>query len=122
MSLFGPQHIIPKGMMLRGRQGTIQFKVVNKEDNGITYVKLDDYLTSKQKRRVSCYPDFTWQFAQWLKKEYAEKGMDVQIFVQNRVKINDGKYYEFIDPDVDLAGVPWKHFSHNEWICPSQSQ
>ena len=115
-------HRLSWRMMLRGRQGTIQFKVVNKEDNGVTYVKPDEYLTKKQKRRVSCYPDFTWQFVQYLKKEYNEKGIDVQIFVRNRVKINDGKYYEFIDPEVDLASVPWKHFSHNEWILPSQNQ
>ncbi|NAY92629.1 HTTM domain-containing protein [Muricauda sp. JGD-17] len=115
-------HRLSWRMMLRGRQGTIQFKVVNKENNEVKYIKLDDYLTNKQKNRVASYPDFTWQFAQRLKKEYTEKGMDVQVFVRSRVKINDGKYYEFIDPEVDLASVPWKHFSHNEWICPSQNQ
>ncbi|MEO1546415.1 MAG: HTTM domain-containing protein, partial [Bacteroidota bacterium] len=42
-----------------------------------------------------------------------------QVFVTNHVKVNNGKYSEFIDPEVDLASVPWKHFSHNEWILPS---
>ena len=115
-------HRLSWRMMLRGRGGKIKFRVVNKADNGETTVNLNEYLSPKQKNKVACYPDFTWQFAQRLKKEYEEKGMDVQIFVRNRVRINNGKYYEFIDPEVDLASVPWKHFSHNEWICPSQGQ
>lgn len=115
-------HRLSWRMMLRSRSGTIRYRVVNKETNKVDYIKLDDYLTKKQRRKVACYPDFAWQFAQHLKKEYAEKGEDIQVFVKNRVKINSGKYYEFIDPEVDLASVPWKHFGHNEWICPSQKE
>ena len=115
-------HRLSWRMMLRGRSGTIRYRVVNKETNKVTFIDLDDYLTKKQRRRVACYPDFAWQFAQHLKKDYADKGEDIQVFVRNQVRINDGKFYEFIDPKVDLASVPWKHFSHNEWICPSQMQ
>ncbi|MEM9362388.1 MAG: HTTM domain-containing protein [Bacteroidota bacterium] len=114
-------HRLSWRMMLRSRSGNIRFKVVNKESGKSEYVKLDEHLTKKQKRKVSCYPDFTWQFAQYLKKEHAKKGEDIQVFVINRVRVNKGKYSEFIDPKVDLANVPWKHFSHNEWIRPSQS-
>ncbi|RDY60151.1 HTTM domain-containing protein [Flagellimonas nanhaiensis] len=115
-------HRLSWRMMLRSRTGSIHVKVVNKETKKITYVNLNDHLTKKQGRRVSCYPDFTWQFAQYLKEHYASNGEDVQVFVTNRVKINNGKYHEFIDPKVDLASVPWKHFLHNDWICPSQMQ
>ncbi|WP_422858585.1 HTTM domain-containing protein [Flagellimonas sp. S174] len=114
-------HRLSWRMMLRSRSGNIRFKVVNKENGKSEYVKLNDHLTKKQKRKVACYPDFTWQFAQYLKKEYAKKGEDIQVFAINRVKVNQGKYSEFIDPKVDLASIPWKHFSHNEWIRPSQS-
>nr|WP_299342476.1 HTTM domain-containing protein [Allomuricauda sp.] len=115
-------HRLSWRMMLRSRSGTIRVKVVNKETQESEFIELNDYLTKKQKRKVACYPDFTWQFAQRLKKEYAKKGEDIQVFVINRVKVNDGKYSEFIDPEVDLASVPWKHFSHNEWIQPSQGE
>ena len=115
-------HRLSWRMMLRSRQGTIRYRVVNKETGKIAYVDLDDYLTSKQRSRVACYPDFAWQFAQHLKKDYAQKGEDIKVFVINKVKINSGSYYDFIDPEVDLANVPWKHFAHNEWICPSQGQ
>lgn len=115
-------HRLSWRMMLRSRSGTIRYRVVNKKTDKVTFIDLGDYLTKKQRRRVACYPDFAWQFAQHLKKDYANKGEDVQVFVTNKVKINQGKYYEFIDPKVDLASVPWKHFAHNDWILPSQKE
>lgn len=115
-------HRLSWRMMLRSRSGNIRFKVVNKETGKFKYVKLDDHLTKKQKRKVACYPDFAWQFAQYLKKEHAKNGEDVQVFAINRVRVNDGTFAQFIDPEVDLASVPWKHFSHNEWIRPSPNE
>ncbi|WP_418498063.1 HTTM domain-containing protein [Flagellimonas sp.] len=115
-------HRLSWRMMLRSRSGTIRYRVVNKETEKVTYIDLKEYLTAKQRNRVACYPDFSWQFAQRLKKEFAEKGEDVQVFVDNKVKVNQGSYHEFIDPEVDLASVPWKHFSHNEWILPSPKE
>lgn len=115
-------HRLSWRMMLRSRSGTIRYQVVNKETEKVTYIDLKEYLTAKQRNRVACYPDFSWQFAQRLKKEFAEKGEDVQVFVDNKVKVNQGSYHEFIDPEVDLASVPWKHFSHNEWILPSPKE
>ncbi|MEO1487202.1 MAG: HTTM domain-containing protein [Bacteroidota bacterium] len=112
-------HRLSWRMMLRSRAGSIRVRIVDKVDGKVEIVKLDDHLTKKQRRRVACYPDFAWQFAQYLKKEYAKEGKDIQVFVANQVKVNNGKYAPFIDPEVDLASVPWKHFSHNEWILPS---
>ncbi|RYC50902.1 HTTM domain-containing protein [Flagellimonas olearia] len=115
-------HRLSWRMMLRSRSGTIKYTVVNKETGKAININLNDYLTKKQRRRVACYPDFAWQFAQHLKKDYAKKGEDIQVFVTNTVKINQGEYYEFIDPKVDLASVPWKHLAHNEWIRPSHKE
>ncbi|WP_339142071.1 HTTM domain-containing protein [Croceitalea sp. MTPC5] len=111
-------HRLSWRMMLRSRSGTISYRIVNHRNNAESIVNLNDYLTKKQRRKVACYPDFAWQFAQYLKKEYNEKGENISIFVNSRVKVNQGKYHTFIDPNVDLAAVPWKHFSHNEWILP----
>ena len=72
--------------------------------------------TKKQQRKVGCYPDFTWQFAQRLKTEYQQKGEDISIFVRSKVQVNKGKLQPLIDPEVDLATAEWKHFSHNDWI------
>nr|WP_299382766.1 HTTM domain-containing protein [Allomuricauda sp.] len=115
-------HRLSWRMMLRSRSGSVRFKVVDKENGKTEVVKLGDHLTKKQRRKVACYPDFTWQFAQYLKKDYAKNGKDIQVFVENKVKVNQGKFQQFIDPEVDLASVPWKHFGHNEWILPSQQE
>lgn len=115
-------HRLSWRMMLRSRSGNMRFKVVNKLTGKGKYVVLDDYLTKKQRRKVATYPDFVWQFAQHLKKEYAKTGEDIQVFAYGQVRVNSRKYQEFIDPKVDLASVPWKHFSHHDWIRPSQKE
>lgn len=115
-------HRLSWRMMLRSRGGRITFKAVNIQTKDTTNINLNDYLTKKQQRRVACYPDFIWQFAQHLKKEYAKDGKDIQVFVENKVKINQRPYQQFIDPKVDLANVPWKHFAHNDWILPSPKE
>ena len=110
-------------MMLRSRAGKIKFKLVNKETKASTFVNLDDYLSSKQGRRIAAYPDFIWQFAQRLKKEYAEKGEAISVSALNsKVSINGKPYRAFIDPKVDLASEQWSHFGHHEWILPSNLQ
>jgi len=115
-------HRLSWRMMLRSRDGRITYKVVNAQTKDTTKVNLNDYLTKKQKQRVTCYPDFIWQFAQRLKKEYTDKGETIQIFVDNKVRINQNPYQQFVDPNVDLASVPWKHFAHNDWILPSPKE
>ena len=115
-------HRLSWRMMLRSRGGRTSYKVVNTKTKDTTKINLNDYLTKKQQRRVGCYPDFIWQFAQHLKKEYAQKGENIQVFVENKVKVNQNPYRQFVDPNVDLANVPWKHFAHNDWILPSPKE
>ncbi len=69
---------------------------------------------------VNSKPDLIWQFAQRLKREYAKKGKDVQVFADARVSVNGQGYHQFTDPKVDLANEPWHHFKHHDWILPSQ--
>lgn len=109
-------------MMLRSRTGMIKFQVVNTETKAATVINLDDYLSRKQGRRIAAYPDFIWQFAQRLKKEYADKGEVVSVYALNsKVSVNGKPYRAFIDPKVDLASESWNHFGHHQWILPSKS-
>jgi len=112
-------HRLSWRMMLRSRGGEIEFRVVDSETGETDSIDLDKYLTKKQKRRITAYPDFIWQFAQHLKQEYREKGKNISVYVNSKVGINGRPYKEFIDPDIDLANTPWHHFEHNEWILPS---
>ncbi len=116
-------HRLSWRMMLRSRSGSIQFKVVEKESGKSEIIDLDDYLSKKQKRRIAAYPDFIWQFAQHLKKEYAEKGVPISVYaVNSRVRVNGRPSRAFIDPKVDLANAKWDYFWHNEWILPSPDE
>lgn len=112
-------HRLSWRMMLRSRGGEIEFNVVDSKTRETTGIDLNDYLTKKQKRKIAAYPDFIWQFAQKLKREYEEKGMEISVYVKSRVSVNGRPYKEFIDPNTDLANTPWHHFKHHEWILPS---
>ncbi|MEW7278303.1 HTTM domain-containing protein [Aquimarina sp. 2201CG1-2-11] len=111
-------HKLSWRMMLRGRSGSTNFYVVNKDDPDArrSYIKKSDYLTKKQLRMVSARPDGIWQFAQYLKKEYAARGTDIAVYVDSRVSVNGKPYKQLIDPKVDLTSVPWNHFTTNPWV------
>lgn len=112
-------HRLSWRMMLRSKTGSLRILV---EDKNTGIRKAYDYkklLSAKQQRSVRAKPDLIWQLAQRIKKIEAEKGRDVRVFVKSKVSINNGPYYPFIDPDVDLANEPWHHFKHHDWILPS---
>lgn len=106
-------------MMLRSRSGTIQFNVVNNTNGKSTKVNLDEYLTLKQQGKIAAYPDFIWQFAQHLKKEYTAKGIPISVYAKGKVSINGRPPQPFIDSSVDLANEKWHAFQHHSWILPS---
>lgn len=106
-------------MMLRAKGGYINFTVVDKQTGKKIRIQESDYLTPKQKRNMATKPDFVWQFAQLLKKEYAKKGQNVAVYAKGHVSVNGKKYLPFIDPEVDLAAEEWHAFAHHEWILPS---
>lgn len=107
-------------MMLRTKSGSANYKVVDKATNEIIPIKLDNYLTKKQQRSATTKPDVIWQFAQRLKQDFAKQGKDVQVFVSIYVSVNEKPFKQLIDPEIDLASVPWEPFKHNYWILPSE--
>ena len=110
-------HRLSWRMMLRGRSGTTQFYIVDKANpEKRERVDKSKYLTNKQIRSVSAKPDFIWQFAQRLKNIYSEQGKEIEVYVDSKVSVNGKKRKVLIDPETDLASVPWNHFSTNSWI------
>lgn len=103
-------------MMLRSKSGIASYKIVNKTTGEVNYVKKGDYLTSKQIRQASTKPDVIWQFSQRLKEMYAEKGEEVEIYVNARVSVNHKERKQLIDPMVNMAEAKWDYFFHNDWI------
>ena len=112
-------HRLSWRMMLRTKRGNAKFKVVDKATNNVIKVPLKKYLSGKQIRRIGSKPDFMWQFAQRLKRIYAEKGMDIEVYVTSYVSVNGKPRKQLIDPEVDLANEDWYHFKHHDWILPS---
>lgn len=114
-------HRLSWRMMLRSRAGKGVFTVVNKRTGEETTIKPDEYLNKGQMRKVFAYPDFSWQFAHYLKEEYAKNGENVSVFLeQSKISINGRPYTPFIDSKTDLANTPWLTFKHHDWILPSQ--
>ncbi len=109
-------HRLSWRMMLRGRQGRITFFVVDKATDKRTRIDLEAYLSNKQKRTVATRPDVIWQFSQRLHEKYARENIDVAVYVNSSVSVNNKAYKTFIDPSVDLASVPWNYVCTNPWI------
>ncbi|RZS99017.1 HTTM domain-containing protein [Aquimarina brevivitae] len=111
-------HRLSWRMMLRGRSGITNFYIVDKNDpsDRRTIVNKLKYVTQKQVNSLNTKPDFMWQFAQRLHKIYEAEGKDIAVYVKSRVSVNGKKRKVLIDPDVDLASVPWNHFKTNPWV------
>jgi len=112
-------HRLSWRMMLRSKYGVAHYTVVDKATNKKTIIKLDDYLTKKQKTLASSRPDIIWQFAQRLKEKFTEEGSDVTVYVDCRISINGRPLKLLVDPKIDLTSVKWNVVKHNEWILPS---
>jgi len=113
-------HRLSWRMMLRAKNGFATYRVIDKATNKAIAINLDSYLSKKQKRNASTKPDIIWQFAQYLKKEFAKQGKDVAVYVTTYVSINGKPMKKLIDPSVNLADEPWDHFRHHYWILPSK--
>ncbi|MDT0648432.1 HTTM domain-containing protein [Zunongwangia sp. F260] len=112
-------HRLSWRMMLRSKRGSSYFKVVEKGTSDTLVVKKSEYLSKKQRRALNSKPDMLWQFAQYLEKEYAEKGKEIEVYIDARVSVNGRPLKMLIDPKVDMARAEWSHFGHNDWILPS---
>lgn len=111
-------HRLSWRMMLRTKSATTHFYVVDKAIGKREHVNLTKYLTHLQRNRVTGKPDMIWQFAQYLKKEYAKQGKEIEVYANARISINNGPYFEYIDEKTDLANTKWKYFGHQTWILP----
>lgn len=110
-------HRLSWRMMLRSRAGETVFYIKQSKISELERVDLKKYLHKDQISDFQSKPDMIWQFAQFLKNEYQNKGIpSIQVFVESKVSINGGPYLNFIDSSVDLAQVKWRYFGHQDWI------
>ncbi|QNJ97694.1 HTTM domain-containing protein [Constantimarinum furrinae] len=112
-------HRLSWRMMLRAKSGIATYWVVDKATQKRTRYDHNKLLTAKQRRGVKNKPDMLWQLAQRIKQAEAKEGRDVEVYVDSKVRVNGGPYFQYIDPKVDLAAEKWQHFKHHDWIMPS---
>lgn len=112
-------HRLSWRMMLRSKTGQGTF-YVETPDGKQKRISMYDYLSRHQINDVKTKPDMMWQFAQKLKQEYKDKGISpIKVYLKNsKLRINDGPYHNFINPEADLANVKWSYFGHQDWILP----
>ncbi|MBC3846002.1 HTTM domain-containing protein [Winogradskyella echinorum] len=113
-------HRLSWRMMLRAKNGSTRYKVIDEATNKQIPIKINDYLTKKQRRGASTKPDAIWQFAQHLKQDFAKKGISVRVYVSAFVSVNGKPAKQLINPNVDIANEEWYHFKHHDWILPSK--
>jgi len=122
-------HRLSWRMMLRNKAGEVEVFVTRPDPkNKGKYlkrekVKLNDYLTYKQISKMAVSPDMMWQFSRFVKYEYAKKGIkDVKVFVDAKVSVNGSEYYQFTNPNYNLAYTTWSYFGHQPWILPTPNE
>jgi ABC-type multidrug transport system fused ATPase/permease subunit len=109
-------HRLSWRMMLRSRGGSTFFKVVNKATGETIPYNIRKVLTPKQKNSMESKADMIWQMAQYIKKDFMVKGIDVAVYANSKASVNGHEWKTLIDPDTDLANTDWNYFFHCPWI------
>ncbi|TRW26776.1 HTTM domain-containing protein [Flavobacterium zepuense] len=109
-------HRLSWRMMLRNRNGRTHFVVIDKQTKQELNYSLSENLTPKQRSAMNTRPDMIWQMAQRIKQDFAKQGKEVEVHANSTVGVNADPNKIFIDPNVDLAAVPWDYFAHCDWI------
>jgi vitamin K-dependent gamma-carboxylase len=115
-------HMYSWHMKLRSKSGRARF-VIKDPDSGREFqINPDDYLNSRQERKMSTRPDMILQFAHWLRDNYREQGMtNVEVYALVTASLNGRKSQDLINPTVDLAKEEWSILPAS-WIVPLHTE
>lgn len=103
-------------MMLRTKRGDAKFYIKEKRTDSTWTVLPEEHLLQHQAIFVAQKPDFAWQYAQYLKKYYKHKGINVSVYAECYCSLNGREKKLLINPDTDLAAEKWLPFTHHDWI------
>ena len=104
-------------MKLRTKRAQGVFIVKDSNDILIKIIDVKKVLPSWQRKKTISRPPIIWQFANQVKENYKNKGMDVSVYADIQAKLNGRPYQQFTNPNVDLTKQPfpvWKA----DWILP----
>lgn len=105
-------------VMLMEKAGTATFYVKDGQTGREGVVNNGDFLCAHQEKQMAMQPDMILQFAHFLEKYYAAKGVsDPAVRAEVYVTLNAQPSRLLIDPNADLTKIKdtWKH---KDWILP----
>lgn len=105
-------------VMLMEKTGYAHFKIVDGQSKKSFYVQNEDFLTAFQQKEMSTQPDFILEYAHHLGDHFASQGhQNVEVYVDSYAALNGRSSQPFIDPSVNLMGVP-RGLAHKDYILP----
>ena len=109
-------------VMVREKNGSVTFRVRQKQTGRLFYVSPELYLTRAQVREMASQPDLILQFAHVLRDDFAARGLGpVSITVDALVAMNGRRMHPLIDPEADLAAIS-DGLARARWILPAPSE
>jgi vitamin K-dependent gamma-carboxylase len=107
-------------MMLRSKEGIVEFVVTDPRTGESVVPDLPQLLTPAQLEELPNDPDLIVQFARWLEVELGPRfgNDDLEVRARSEVSFNGRTPAPLVDPDVDLTEVdrPWRPPA--PWIEP----
>ncbi|WP_162053704.1 HTTM domain-containing protein [Pontibacter pamirensis] len=105
-------------MMLRTKSGAVYYTVRDAATQRTETVSPSTYLAKEQLKELPKHPDIIWQVAQIIKEEYKKQGMkNPEVYAISRLSLNGYPLHPIVDPNVDLASVPYT-WGAKEWVTP----
>ncbi len=105
-------------VMLMEKAGTASFLVRDSQTGREGRVFNSDFLCNHQEKQMAMQPDMILQFAHFLKKYYAERGVhNPQVRAEVYVTLNARPSRLLIDPSVDLTKIR-DNWQPKNWILP----
>jgi hypothetical protein len=105
-------------VMLMEKAGTATFYVKDSRTDREGVVDNSEFLNPHQEKQMAMQPDLILQFAHFLGKHYAEKGVyEPQVRAEVYVTLNARPSRPLIDPTIDLMKEK-DSFKAKTWIMP----
>ncbi len=107
-------------MKLRTKRGKAVYTAKDRKTGQEYIINPKDYLLQRQISKLNRDPYLIWQFCQYVKKDFQQKGMDVAIYANVSATLNGRAYQQMIDSSIDLTSVP-RPILPATWIVPLQT-
>jgi vitamin K-dependent gamma-carboxylase len=108
-------------VMVREKNGSVTFRVRQKQTGRVVFVSPDAYLTRQQVREMASQPDLILQFAHFLRDRLTPQLGPVSITVDAQVAMNGRRQHPLIDPEADLAAIS-DGLAKAGWILPAPTE